>query len=109
MLPYYGLITLAVIMFGTQFFFNDKFQKEYGSSVHSTFLFNFCTSITGLICLLIINKFSLGFTPFTLVMATGMPLMVKYLLSWSNAEEQPPRRATTTPAPTFIRLSKRVL
>lgn len=70
MLPYYGLITLAVIMFGTQFFFNDKFQKEYGSSVHSTFLFNFCTSITGLLCLLIINKFALGFTPFTLLMAT---------------------------------------
>lgn len=70
MLPYYGLITLAVIMFGTQFFFNDKFQKEYGSSVHSTFLFNFCTSITGLICLLIINKLALGFTPFTLLMAT---------------------------------------
>ena len=38
-----------------------------------------------------------------------MPLMVKYLFSSSKVAEQPPRRATTTDAPTFIRLSKPVL
>ena len=37
--------------------------------------------------------------------ATGMPEMVKYLLSSSNVAEQPPRRAQTTLAPTFIVLS----
>ena len=38
--------------------------------------------------------------------ATGMPLMVKYLFSWSKVAEQPPRLATATDAPTFMRLSK---
>ena len=37
--------------------------------------------------------------------AAGMPEMVKYLLSSSNVAEQPPRRAQTTLAPTFIVLS----
>ena len=41
--------------------------------------------------------------------ATGMPEMVKYLLSSSNVAEQPPRRAQTTLAPTFIVLSNGVL
>jgi len=67
---YYGIITLAVVMFGVQFFFNERFQKEYGSSVRGTFLFNFCSSVAGLLCLLIINRFAVGFTSFTLLMAT---------------------------------------
>ena len=35
--------------------------------------------------------------------------MVKYLFSSSKVADRPPRRATTTLAPTFIRLSKGVL
>lgn len=66
---YYGIITLSVVMFGVQFFFNERFQKEYGSSVHATFLFNFCSAVAGLLCLLVINRFAVGFTPFTLLMA----------------------------------------
>ena len=41
--------------------------------------------------------------------ATGMPEMVKYLLSSSKVDERPPRRATTTDAPTFMVLSNPVL
>ena len=41
--------------------------------------------------------------------ATGIPAMVKYLFSSSKVADRPPRRATTTLAPTFIRLSKGVL
>ena len=41
--------------------------------------------------------------------ATGIPLIVKYLLSSSNVADKPPRLATTTLAPTFIVLSKPVL
>ena len=41
--------------------------------------------------------------------ATGMPLIVKYLFSSSKVAERPPRRATTTLAPTFMLLSKGVL
>lgn len=41
--------------------------------------------------------------------ATGMPAMVKNLLSSSKVALHPPRRAQTTLAPTFIALLKRVL
>ena len=41
--------------------------------------------------------------------ATGIPEMVKYLFNSSKVAEQPPRRAQTTPAPTFMVLSKPVL
>ena len=41
--------------------------------------------------------------------AMGIPEMVKNLFSSSKVAEQPPRRAQTTLAPTFMVLSKRVL
>ena len=54
-----------------------------------------------------------GAPPWTLFQywleAMGMELMVKYLFSSSKVEEQPPRRATATLAPTFMALLKRVL
>ena len=40
--------------------------------------------------------------------AIGIPDMVKYLFSSSKVAEQPPRRAHTTLAPTFMVLSKGV-
>ena len=41
--------------------------------------------------------------------ATGIPLMVKYLLSSSKVAVKPPRLADATAAPTFMVLSKGVL
>ena len=41
--------------------------------------------------------------------AMGIPEIVKYLFSSSKVAEQPPRRAQTTLAPTFMVLSKGVL
>ncbi len=67
---YYVIITLSVIMFGVQFLFNDKYQKESGSGLAATFIFSFLSSVVGLICLLVINRFQFGFTPFTVLMAT---------------------------------------
>lgn len=66
---YYGIITVSVIMFGIQFFFNDKYQKEAGSGTAATFLFTFLSSLAGLFCLLVINKFNISYTPFTLIMS----------------------------------------
>ncbi len=66
---YYAIITVSVIMFGIQFLFNDKYQKESGSGTGATFIFSFYSSLAGLICLLIINKFAVSFTPFTLIMS----------------------------------------
>ena len=67
---YYGLLTLSVTMFGVQFFFNQRYQKESGSGVAPTFMFSLWGSIAGLVLLLIINRFDFGFTPFTLLMAS---------------------------------------
>lgn len=66
---YYAIITCSVILFGIQFLFNNKFQKECGSTIGATFIFTLLSSITGLLFLLIINKLQFGFTPFTLLMA----------------------------------------
>ena len=41
--------------------------------------------------------------------AMGMLVMVKNLFSWSKVAEQPPRRAHTTLAPTFMVFSNWVL
>ena len=68
-MEYYGLITVSVILFGITFFFNDRYQKESGSSMGATFIFSLVNSLAGLFCLLVTNGFRLDFTPFTLVMA----------------------------------------
>lgn len=65
---YYGILTASVILFGIQFLFNDKYQKEAGNGSAATFIFTFISSLTGLLCLLVINKFKIDATPFTLIM-----------------------------------------
>ncbi len=66
---YYGLLTVSVILFGVQFFFNDRYEKEAGNTTAATFLFTFISSLSGLLCLLVINKFQIDATPFTLLMS----------------------------------------
>ncbi len=66
---YYGLLTVSVVLFGIQFLFNDKYEKEAGNTTAATFLFTFISSLSGLLCLLVINKFRIDATPFTLIMA----------------------------------------
>ncbi len=66
---YYGLLTVSVVLFGIQFLFNDKYEKEAGNNTAATFLFTFISSLSGLLCLLVINKFQIDATPFTLIMA----------------------------------------
>lgn len=66
---YYGIIIAAVVMFGFQFFCNQKFEAKNGNDLASSMTFIFGGSIAGLIVLLIINGFRFEFTPYTLVMA----------------------------------------
>ncbi len=66
---YYGLLSVSVILFGVQFLFNDKYEKEAGNNTASTFLFTFISSLSGLFSLLVINKLRIDATPFTLIMA----------------------------------------
>jgi len=67
---YYGLIMVAVTMFGIQFYCSKEYQKLCGSGFYATMMLSFGGGIAGLLCLLVINKFQLDFTPFTLLMAT---------------------------------------
>ena len=67
MLPYYGLLTLAVVMFGVQFFFNDKYQRAEGNGAYATFLFTLAGSAVGIVCLAFISGFDFSLTPFALL------------------------------------------
>ena len=64
---YYGIVVISVLMFGVQFYFNDKYQKECGTGASSVFASAFIGSVGGVLCLAIINGFDFSFTPFTLV------------------------------------------
>jgi len=64
---YYGLIFVSVAMFGGCFALNDVYRKKRGSSIKISMEASFIGSLAGLICLLIINKFQLEYTFFTLI------------------------------------------
>ncbi len=67
---YYGIILTAVVMFGFQFFFNNDYEKKNGSSLITSMVFIFGSSLVGLPVLWAINSFKLEFTWYTLGMAT---------------------------------------
>ena len=66
---YYGIVAVSVLMFGIQFYFNQKYQRESGTGADASFMFSFVGAVVGVICLSIINGFDFSFTPFTLVWA----------------------------------------
>ena len=66
---YYGIVVISVLMFGVQFYLSDKYQKENGTGISAVFTFSFISYLVGAICLLVINRFDVSFTPFTLIMA----------------------------------------
>lgn len=66
---YYGLIILAVVLFGAAFAVNDVFQQKFGSSLKISLQFSLVSSVAGLIVLFAINGMKFEFTWFTLIMA----------------------------------------
>lgn len=68
-MTYYLLTAAAVTMFSLQFWFNDRYQKHCGSTAKAAVFFSLGTNLAGLVTLLIINRFRLEYTPFTLLMA----------------------------------------
>jgi drug/metabolite transporter (DMT)-like permease len=66
---YYGIVIISVLMFGVQFYLNDKYQKQNGTGAGSVFTFSFISAIVGVIALSIINGFDFSFTRFTLIWA----------------------------------------
>ena len=63
---YYGIVVISVLMFGVQFYFNDKYQKESGTGASSVFVSAFIGAVVGVLCLSIVNRFDFSFTPFAL-------------------------------------------
>lgn len=66
---YYGLVVVAVVLFGLQFLANEQYQKESGSGIFQTMLFNLLGALFGLPVLLLLNNFKIEYTHFTLLMA----------------------------------------
>ena len=71
---YYGIVAVSVIMFGFQFFFSDRYEKENGNGFPAVYTLIFLSAIAGLVCLLPISAFKVGFTPFTLCCAAIVTL-----------------------------------
>ena len=66
---YYGLIIIAVIMFGANFTLQDVYQKMRGDSIRVSLEATIIGSISAFFVLLFINKFTFEYTNFTLVIA----------------------------------------
>ena len=65
----YELIVIADILFGSQFLTNKKYLDKMGSGWFSTMFLYLCGGVVGSIILLAINRFSVEYTPFTLLMS----------------------------------------
>lgn len=66
---YYGIVSAAVIMFGLQFFFNQKYEAETGNGKKASMWFILLSNAVGLVILLAVNKFRIEYTHFTLIFA----------------------------------------
>lgn len=66
---YYALIVVAVVMFGACFACNDIYQKVRGNTVKVSIQFSALSAFAGLVVLLIVNKFKIEYTHYTLLMA----------------------------------------
>ena len=54
---YYGIVSAAVVLFGLQFYCNQRFEKENGQSLSSAMTFTALSGAAGWIVLLAANGF----------------------------------------------------
>lgn len=66
---YYGMVSAAVIMFGLQFFFNQKYEAECGNGKKASMMFILLSNVVGLFILLAVNGFRMEYTHFTFIFA----------------------------------------
>ena len=66
---YYGLLTLAVLLFGVCFLCNDRYGRIAGNEAVPTILFLIFSNLAGVLIMLVINRFRVEFTVFTLLSA----------------------------------------
>jgi len=65
----YSLVSIAVVMFGFMFLFNSQYEKLCGTSMRSVLTFTAGSYSVGFIFLLLINKFKIEFTAFSMIVA----------------------------------------
>lgn len=63
------MLATAAVLFSSQFLFNQKFEKECGSSLSSAMIFTLYTSLGRFIILFILNGFKMSFSGFSLLLA----------------------------------------
>lgn len=67
---HYILLIISTILFSSQFLFNQKYQKEAGSTVKASFTFSILVSSVSIIAMLITAGFKMEFSWFSLFIAT---------------------------------------
>lgn len=72
---YYLLILLSTFLFAVQFIVNDGYQKESGSNLTSSLKFSLYSSAAGFAALMIINRFELRCSAFSLAVAAVYALV----------------------------------
>lgn len=65
----YAIVTIATVMFGVQFLFNNLYERKSGNGIGATLIFTFIGGIIGIVSLIIVNGFTFTITPFTIIMA----------------------------------------
>lgn len=65
---YYGLVVAAVVLFSLQFFFNQRFQKSYGTDLKASLVFSLYKSLVIIVIMLFISGFRVTFSWFSLIM-----------------------------------------
>ena len=66
---YYGLVCIAVVLFGSQFLTNSEYVKKMGSGLFQTMFLILLGGSLGAVIMLFANKFRFEYTHFTLMMA----------------------------------------
>ena len=67
---YYVLVIISTVLFSLQFLFNQRFQQTYGTGMKATQVFSLYKSLVIILMMLLISGFKIGFSWFSLLMAT---------------------------------------
>lgn len=67
----YTFVSLAVVIFGFVFLINSEYEKLSGGSTRSILTFIAGSYATGFVVLMIINRFRIEFTPFSMLVAAA--------------------------------------
>ena len=78
---YYLLLLVAVIMLSLQFAVNKYYQNKNGNEISVSFLYTCLTGFTAALFFLVMNRFQVAFTPFSILCALGVSLLcLSYML-----------------------------